>query len=355
MLVVLSGMAVPHRKASSEFVSRQGFGSLLAAVTAEAHDPQAGIFGPDSATRRVNRESALFLGAGRAALLQLAHPWVATALAQHSNLLARPIARFHNTFRIVFTMIFGTVDQARAAARHLYALHTVIRGELTEDTAGWACCSHYEANEINALRWVYSTLVESAVIAWECALGPMTAAFREEYYAESRTLAGLFGLPPAALPADWKAFLEYNRGMHESTELGVSREARFTGIALSPLPGFRPGSATSLPSPSETLSKLPLPAPPVDSPPSTAFCRPRCASPARGRKPRPAWNTAVRVRSLGSAISSGSACLCCRSHPKPVRRIPRLCSQDCEKRERANPNASPTAGGFASKPSDRRQ
>jgi uncharacterized protein (DUF2236 family) len=232
MLVVLSGMAVPHRKASSEFVSRQGFGSLLAAVTAEAHDPQAGIFGPDSATRRVNRESALFLGAGRAALLQLAHPWVATALAQHSNLLARPIARFHNTFRIVFTMIFGTVDQARAAARHLYALHTVIRGELTEDTAGWACCSHYEANEINALRWVYSTLVESAVIAWECALGPMTAAFREEYYAESRTLAGLFGLPPAALPADWKAFLEYNRGMHESTELGVSREARFISASL---------------------------------------------------------------------------------------------------------------------------
>jgi uncharacterized protein (DUF2236 family) len=181
---------------------------------------------------RINRESAVFLGAGRAALLQLAHPWVTAALAEHSNLLDRPIARFHNTFRIVFTMVFGSLGQALAAARHLYELHTHIHGELKEDTAGWKRGAHYEANEIPALRWVFATLVESAVIAYDCALGPLPAPEREQYYAESCTLAGLFGLPAAALPENWEAFLAYNRRMHESDVLGVSSEARLYAAKL---------------------------------------------------------------------------------------------------------------------------
>src|SRR5580693_566360 len=194
-------------------VSLHDFEALLNRVADGAADRNAGIFGPESMSWRINREAALFLGAGRAALLQLAHPWVATALAQHSSLLSRPIARFHNTFRIVFTMIFGTLDQALAAARHLYALHRGICGALTENVAAWKQGSHYQANEIAALRWVYATLVDSAVMAYEAALGPLPPLDREAYYAETKTLAALFGLPAAALPADWNAFVAYVREM----------------------------------------------------------------------------------------------------------------------------------------------
>src|SRR5665213_385773 len=163
--------------------------ALIAAVVEKTLDPNAGIFGPASVSWKVNRESALFLGAGRAALLQLAHPWVATALGQHSNLMEKPIARFHNTFRIVFTMIFGSLGQATAAARHLYSLHTRIQGEMPHDVAAYRHGSHYQANEIAALRWVYATLVESAVMAYECVLPPLDAAELEAYFAESKTLA----------------------------------------------------------------------------------------------------------------------------------------------------------------------
>ena len=52
---------------------------MLAALP--AGDAGAGLFGPHSALWRVNREAALFLGSGRALLLQLAHPWVGTAIA----------------------------------------------------------------------------------------------------------------------------------------------------------------------------------------------------------------------------------------------------------------------------------
>jgi uncharacterized protein (DUF2236 family) len=217
----------PDRDTDREWVvSARQIEALLVAVEAQTADRNAGIFGPQSVSWKVNRESALFLGAGRAALLQLAHPWVTAALAQYSSLLARPVARFHHTFRIVFTMVFGSLEQALAAARYLYAMHTRIRGELPEDVAGWRRGSHYEANEVAALRWVFATLVDSAVLAFECAVKPLTAGEREQYYAESRTLAGLFGIPATALPENWAAFDAYNRRMHASGALGVNGAAR---------------------------------------------------------------------------------------------------------------------------------
>ena len=221
-----------HPKDSMEhLVTREELEGLLAEVARRPRDPRAGLFGPDSVTWRVNREAALFLGAGRAALLQLAHPWVATALTQHSTVLGDPIARFQNTFRIVFTMIFGSVGQAVAAARYLHTLHTGIRGEMTEGVAAWPPGTHYEANAVPALRWVYATLVESAVLAYEC-VGHLSDAEREQYYRESRMAAALFGIPGDALPTDWAAFTEYVRAMVASDTLGVSDTARSMGHAI---------------------------------------------------------------------------------------------------------------------------
>src|SRR3984957_150821 len=133
-------------------VSRSQIERLWTLVGDDTSDPHAGIFGPSSVSWKVNRESALFVGAGRAALLQLAHPWVAAALHQPSNLRTDPLARFHNTFRVAFTMIFGTLEQALAA----YQLHTRIQGKLPESAAAYPQGASYEANEVNALLLVYA-------------------------------------------------------------------------------------------------------------------------------------------------------------------------------------------------------
>lgn len=195
-----------------QFVSRPDLESLLESIARRTKDPRAGIYGPESITWKISSESALFLAAGRAALLQLAHPWVAAAIAQHSTVLNQPIARFHNTFRIVFTVIYGSLSQAFAAARSLHTLHTGIRGELPASVAGWQLGTHYEANEVAALRWVHATLIESAVIAYQTVL-PLSEEDREQYYQESKTMAALFGIPASALPEDWPAFADYNREM----------------------------------------------------------------------------------------------------------------------------------------------
>ena len=89
-------------------------------VRADAAGPVAGVFGPDTVTWQIDREAVIFLGAGRALLLQLAHPWVAAAIAEHSRTLADPIGRFHRTFDIVFAMVFGSLDRAQLSSRQLH-------------------------------------------------------------------------------------------------------------------------------------------------------------------------------------------------------------------------------------------
>ncbi len=207
-------------------VSHAHIEHLWSSVAAGVSQPYDGIFGPSSISWKINRESALFLGAGRASLLQLAHPWVAAALDQHSNLRSDPLARFHNTFKVVFTTIFGTLQQALAASRSLYQLHTRIQGHMPASAGGFSAGSHYQANEVDALRWVFATLVESAVIAYDSVLPPLSAADKETYYGESKTLAMLFGLPPTALPADWTTFEHYNRDMWKSDTLAVNSLSR---------------------------------------------------------------------------------------------------------------------------------
>lgn len=222
---------------SSSHVTHENSEALIRSVerrALELHagDRNIGLFGPDSMSWQINREAAVFLGAGRAALLQLAHPWVATALEQHSGLMAHPIGRFHNTFRIVYAMIFGSLDQGLAAARHLYRLHTRIQGELPEGAGAWPAGAHYEANEVAALRWVFATLVESAVLAYELVLPPLSPGQLAAYYADSVKLAGLFGLTAADLPRDWPAFLAYCRSMEMSASLAVTAGARTMAQSL---------------------------------------------------------------------------------------------------------------------------
>ncbi len=228
---------------SCSTVTRQDLEIHIAAAQAQVRNPVAGIFGPDSVTWRINRESALFLGAGRAALLQLAHPWVAVALYQHSSLLAKPIERFHNTFRIVFTMIFGSAPQAFRVARSLYQRHTGITGALPADVAAYAKGSRYEALHLPALLWVYATLIDSAIVAYQSVLPPLQDAELAAWYAESKILAGLFGLAPEALPADWPSFQVYVREMSASQALGVDDRSRAMAH------GIMTGAGSSIPVP----------------------------------------------------------------------------------------------------------
>jgi uncharacterized protein (DUF2236 family) len=188
-------------------------------VRANAVGVREGVFGPASATWRVDREAAVFLGAGRALVLQLAHPWVASAIADQSTVLADPLGRFHRTFKVMFTIVFGTRDQALAVARRLYQRHTAVVGVLPAAAGPFAAGSRYCANDVAALRWVHATLVETALMAHDLVLPPLSHDERERYWSEARLFAALFGIPPDSLPPDWPSFVAYNEAMLESDVL----------------------------------------------------------------------------------------------------------------------------------------
>jgi uncharacterized protein (DUF2236 family) len=198
----------------------------LTSVRNAAESSSAGVFGPDSVTWRVDREAAVFLGAGRALLLQLAHPWVAAAIAEHSRTLSDPIGRFHRTFNIVFTMVFGTTGQALTAARALHRRHDGVAGVLTESAGAFPAGSSYKANDVAALCWVYATLTDSALVAYQLVRPPLSNEDRERYYAESRLFAALFGIPQSALPESWSGFADYFAKMIGSDILAIGSAAR---------------------------------------------------------------------------------------------------------------------------------
>jgi uncharacterized protein (DUF2236 family) len=208
-----------------DIVMSEGLERELNVLRAVASGSLSGIFGPQSMTWRINREAAIFLGAGRALLLQLAHPWIAAAIEQHSNTFANPIGRFHRTFSTVFTMVFGTLDQSLEAARRLHSRHATIKGTLPSAAGPFPAGSSYCANSVNALRWVHATLWETALVAHALVLPALTQDEREQYYAEGRLFAGLFGIRRELLPPDWAGFSAYIDAMTESSTLTVTDPA----------------------------------------------------------------------------------------------------------------------------------
>jgi uncharacterized protein (DUF2236 family) len=186
----------------------------------------SGLFGPTSLTGRVVRESALFLGAGRALLLQLAHPWIAHAIAEHSSVLVNRIGRFHRTFGLTFAMTFGTRDQLMGAARRLHRRHAAIYGNLPQKIGRFPGGSAYRANEVAALQWVHASLLDTSVIVHDLVLPPLTVEERECLYDESRLSAALFGIPQSLMPEHWSDFVAYREAMISSDVLIISEAAR---------------------------------------------------------------------------------------------------------------------------------
>jgi len=216
----------------SDIVTEADLERELMMVRSAAAGESAGIFGPNSISWKLDREAAVFLGAGRALLLQLAHPWVAAAIAEHSRTLNDPIGRFQRTFNITLTMMFGSTAQAIAAAHRLHRRHAGIHGTLTEGAGRFAVGSGYRANDVAALRWVWATLVNTAPRAYELVAPPLSTGDCQRYYAESRLFAALFGIPQDALPRDWGEFGGYLDTMVESDVLAVGDAARRVAAAL---------------------------------------------------------------------------------------------------------------------------
>jgi uncharacterized protein (DUF2236 family) len=203
-------------------VSREDLEASLATLVGEVALPRAGIYGPESAAWRLAGDLAVFLGGGRAALLQLAHPMVAYAVDHHSRARRDVLGRFQRTFRNVFAMSYGELDDAVAAARRVHTFHARIYGEITETIGIWRAGTRYHANDADALRWVHATLADT-VIAVRARLGTrFEPGELDRYVVEMNRFAALFGIPRALLPSTWAEHEDYMASMLASDRLAVA-------------------------------------------------------------------------------------------------------------------------------------
>jgi uncharacterized protein (DUF2236 family) len=190
-----------------------------------------GLYSEDSITRRVNRENVLFLGGGRALLMQLAHPKVAAGVDEHSDFRAHPLRRLRRTILMTMAIVFGDRETALAAARGVNQVHARVKGR------------DYRALDPDLLLWVHATLMDTSLVTYETFVKPLLPHEREDFYQEFKLLGELLGIPRDRFPATLRDFDAYLNDMLES---GVRIDQRALGLSklvLRPPTRLLPGPA----------------------------------------------------------------------------------------------------------------
>jgi uncharacterized protein (DUF2236 family) len=188
-----------------------------------------------SVGRKINRETVVLLGWGRAILLQLAHPLVAAAVADHSRFgggLRGYVRRARRTVGAMLTITFGTEEEARVVVARITAIHDQVHGTLGEAAGIFPPETVYSARDPHLLRWVHATLLDTLPLAYELFVSPLTGEEKDRCCAEAADAGGLFGIPHELLPSRFDELERYVQQMLASGELAVTPRARTLARAL---------------------------------------------------------------------------------------------------------------------------
>jgi uncharacterized protein (DUF2236 family) len=180
-------------------------------------------------SRKINRETFVLLGWGRAILLQLAHPLVAAGVADHSPFQRHPgeyFGRARRTVGAMLAMTFGTDEQASAAAARINAIHARINGTLRQPAAIFPAGTPYSARDPQLLCWVHATLLDSMLLAYRQFVGPLSREEEDRYCAEAAQSAPLLGIQESLVPTDARELEGYLQRMLASGQIDVTEAAR---------------------------------------------------------------------------------------------------------------------------------
>jgi uncharacterized protein (DUF2236 family) len=165
-----------------------------------------------STIRLVVGEPIVMLLYPRALVMEVAHPSVAAAVADHSHFQAHPVRRLWATSDAAMRLIFGAGTEPMAAAEQIYHLHDRING-----TTG---ATPYTAHDASLLLWVWATLVDSCDVAFTRWVRPYRPGEADAFYRDMVAFARYFGIPASLVPPDRPAFAAYLDRMVAAATLG---------------------------------------------------------------------------------------------------------------------------------------
>ncbi|MGI8727715.1 MAG: oxygenase MpaB family protein [Solirubrobacterales bacterium] len=159
------------------------------------------VLPPDAFSHRITGDGRLYLGAGYALLMQVAHPTVGAGVRDHSTFRTDPWGRLLRTVDYLY-LITLSGREAAAVGRRVRELHKQIKGTNPDGT-------HYHSLEPEAYAWVHATLIEATVAGYLRFVGPLSRTEIHRFYAEWMPLGRLLGVREGDLPENWDGFCRY--------------------------------------------------------------------------------------------------------------------------------------------------
>ncbi|WP_018653717.1 oxygenase MpaB family protein [Actinomadura flavalba] len=191
-----------------------------------------GLFHDDDLIRTVGREGLLIAAGGAASLLQTAHPQIAQGVHDHSYTADDPARRLRNTMGWLYTVQFGTRDEAERLSALVRRGHDSVTGP------------GYRADDPELQVWVAATLFAVAVQFHQLVFRHAFARPElEAFYAQSKVYATILGCPESRLPATYLDFRAYYAGMLRTLRLSPASHAVARQVLYPTAPGSAPRPA----------------------------------------------------------------------------------------------------------------
>lgn len=192
----------------------------------------AGLFGPDSVSWRVHRETTVLFGGARALLMHAAHPLVIAGARESGFYEHDPWKRLERTLGLTYALTFGTRQEAERAALRINRVHRAVHG--VDPVTGMS----YDALDPELLLWVHACLVDSALLFERRTVGRLTAGERERFHREQMAAAELLGLARDRVPPTVEGLRRYIDGVVGGNTLAVTSAARrVAALFREPPPG----------------------------------------------------------------------------------------------------------------------
>ena len=146
-------------------------------------------FAADRPIRQVHADSAMFVGAIRALMLQSLHPLAMAAVADHSDYRGDPWGRLQRTSYFVGITTFGRIEEAQQAIARVQAVHEHVTGTAPDGRP-------YAASDPHLLTWVHIAEADSFLRAHSCfGSRPLDQAGRDGYVADMARIGAELGVP----------------------------------------------------------------------------------------------------------------------------------------------------------------